>query len=112
VLIPEQLPGFVPNLGLPLCGWQDPIVPPARNQLATPQLFPFCSCQLSCTVYLPSPAQIRSRRKHNPSSSGSASLPPNWSKLSVSPATYDYVQEPQHVGPVPTYQFVIGQNGE
>jgi outer membrane protein assembly factor BamE (lipoprotein component of BamABCDE complex) len=25
---------------------------------------------------------------------------------------YDYVQEPQHVGPIPTYQFVIGHSGK
>jgi len=25
---------------------------------------------------------------------------------------YDFVQEPQHVGPIGTYQFVIGQNGK
>ena len=25
--------------------------------------------------------------------------------------TYDFVQEPQHVGPIPTYQFIIGRDG-
>lgn len=25
---------------------------------------------------------------------------------------YDFVQEPQHVGPIGTYQFVIGPNGK
>jgi hypothetical protein len=25
---------------------------------------------------------------------------------------YDFVQEPQHVGPIGTYQFVIGRNGK
>ena len=26
--------------------------------------------------------------------------------------TYNYVREPQHVGPIPTYQFIIGRNGD
>lgn len=25
---------------------------------------------------------------------------------------YDFVQEPQHVGPIGTYQFVVGRNGK
>jgi hypothetical protein len=23
---------------------------------------------------------------------------------------YDFVREPQHVGPIPTYQFIVGRN--
>ncbi len=26
--------------------------------------------------------------------------------------TYDYVREPQHAGPIPTYQFLVGRNGK
>ncbi len=37
---------------------------------------------------------------------------PSYTSSTDGRLTYDYVREPQHVGPIPTYQFVLGRNGK